>query len=123
MHVSGMAGSPWAGYTIKTQGKAQSSVADIIGMHSAEANREPKQASAPARSEAAQKFIDYMDKTPAERLQEDWLKRHGLTKAEFDALPADEKQALVDQMRIELEAQLKEQAKHAKNGEWADLLV
>lgn len=68
-------------------------------------------------SDAAQEFKNYMQKSPAERFQEQWLKAHGYTKAQFDALPPEKKQALLDEMRKELEDQIKRTAEdNAKTG-------
>ncbi len=57
-------------------------------------------------------FLDYMKKTPAQRFQEQWLKAHGLSQAEFDAMPPEKKQAVLDTMRKDLETQMKEKAQN-----------
>lgn len=60
---------------------------------------------------AVSKFLDFMSKTPEQRWHEQWLKSHGLTEEEFAALPADEKQALIDQMTEEMKQKLEQEAK------------
>lgn len=60
--------------------------------------------------DSVQEFMNYMKKSPAERMLESWLAAHGITKEEFDAMSPKEKQALMDQMKREIEAQIKKQA-------------
>ena len=67
---------------------------------------------APASSSkpsANDEFMAYMQKSPAERMQEAWLKQHGMTKEEFDALPAKEKEAIIQQMRADIEEKIKQE--------------
>lgn len=47
-------------------------------------------------------FLSYVKKSPIERWVENWLKAHGLTKAEFDALPAERHEALAKEMAEDL---------------------
>ena len=48
-------------------------------------------------SPAADAFLDYMAKTPEERYFEAFLKAKGMTKEKFEALPAEEQQALLQE--------------------------
>lgn len=50
-------------------------------------------------SPAVQAFLDYMSKTPEERYFDAFLKSKGMTQEEFDALPTDEKQALMQEFQ------------------------
>ncbi len=59
-------------------------------------------------SEAVKAFLDYMSKTPEERYFESFLKSKGMTKEEFEALPPEEKQALLK----EFEEAVKQQAEN-----------
>lgn len=59
---------------------------------------------------AESQFMDYMKKTPQERLEEDWLKRHGLTKEKLAQMSPAERQAVMDQMKKEIEEQMKNAA-------------
>lgn len=76
-------------------------------------------------NDAAQKFLDYMSQSPEERWQEQWLSSHGMTKEEFEALPPDEKQAVIDKMTDEFKQHLKEaqEDKRTKPGQIVSLLV
>lgn len=49
-----------------------------------------------------QTFLAYMKKSPVERWVDSWLAARGLTKAEFDALPPDEREALAKEMAEDL---------------------
>jgi hypothetical protein len=74
------------------------------------ASAQPTGPTGPTSPEDA--FLDYMKKTPAQRFQEQWLKAHGLSQAEFDAMPPEKKQAVLDTMRKDLETQMKEKAQN-----------
>lgn len=56
----------------------------------------------------AEQFRDFMNSTPAEKLQEAWLARHGISKEEFAAMEPAAKQALVEQMKKEIEEEMKQ---------------
>jgi hypothetical protein len=47
-------------------------------------------------------FLAYMKKAPVERWVDSWLVARGLTKAEFDALPPDEREVLAKEMAEDL---------------------
>ena len=61
-----------------------------------------------AQDNTMQEFTDYMKQTPAQRMQASWLAQHGITKEQFDALPAEEKQKLLAQMKQEIETKIKQ---------------
>jgi hypothetical protein len=63
-----------------------------------------------SKYDAVKEFQDYMKMTPGERMQYAWLKQHGISKEEFDAMPADEKQKLMEQMKREIEEKIKADA-------------
>ena len=71
------------------------------------------------KKNAVQEFMEYMKMTPAERWQEAWLRAHGLTKEQFDALPADKKAALIEEMKQEMQEQMRQQARNNKDGKTA----
>lgn len=58
----------------------------------------------------AELFLEYMNKTPEQRWKEAWLKQHGLTEKEFEALSAEKKQALMDQMAQDMKEQVRQTA-------------
>ena len=47
-------------------------------------------------------FLAYVKKSPVERWIESWLKSHGLTKEEYDALPPERHDALAKEMAEDL---------------------
>lgn len=72
---------------------------------------EEKFAAAKARNEGTMgEFLDYMKKTPAERMEEAWLKAHGLTKADLEKKSPEEQKAIRDAMKKDIEDQLKREA-------------
>ena len=59
---------------------------------------------------AEQQFLGYMKETPAQRMVDGWLKSHNLTRAQFDALPPDQKAAIQKQMANDIRDQLQKSA-------------
>tara|TARA_Y100000296_G_scaffold13808_3_gene16137 strand:- start:1790 stop:2206 length:417 start_codon:yes stop_codon:yes gene_type:complete len=60
------------------------------------------------RSEAVQAFLDYMSKTPAERMEDAWLAEKGITKEDFENMSPEEKQATLEEMRADIKRKLEE---------------
>lgn len=58
------------------------------------------------QSDAAQEFLDYMDKTPEERMRAQILGSMGMTEEELAALPADERKKIEDKIRETIEARI-----------------
>jgi len=67
-------------------------------------------ASAADASDPTSAFTAFINETPAQRMQDAWLQQHGVTQQQFNALSADDKQKLLDQMKRDLEERMKEQA-------------
>ncbi len=65
-------------------------------------------------------FMDYMKKTPAERMEENWLKAHGLTKEKLAKMTPKEQEAIMKQMKTEIETALKEKT---EKGTQVDLVA
>lgn len=65
-----------------------------------------------ASAEAKQEFLAYMQKTPAQRMREAWLKSHNLTEEQLDAMPPEQRQAIEKQMADEIKEKLKQQAQN-----------
>jgi hypothetical protein len=65
-----------------------------------------------------QEFLDYMKKTPAQRMQETWFKQHGITKEQFDAMSPADQQKVLAQMKQDIEEKIKErqEAENRKHG-------
>ena len=58
--------------------------------------------------DAVQKFMNYMNETPAQRLQNAWLQQHGITPQAFAAMSSADKQKIIDEMKQDIEAKLKQ---------------
>jgi predicted flavoprotein YhiN len=54
-----------------------------------------------------QELSDFMKMTDAQKMQYLWLKKHGISQEEFDAMSGEDKQKLVEKMQEELKAQMK----------------
>lgn len=61
----------------------------------------------PQTSEGAQKFLDFMQKTPAQRQWAAFLASQGLTEEEFKALSPKEQEKLLAKLREMIEQQTK----------------
>ena len=72
------------------------------------------------KNDPVNEFLSYMEKTPAQRWQEAWLKQHGVTPEDFEAMSPAEKQKLLDQMRQELKQKMEDKA---VQGSKTDILV
>jgi hypothetical protein len=55
---------------------------------------------------AAQKFLDYANMTPAERLQADMLNQLGITQDQFKAMSPAEQQKIMDKIREMIKQQV-----------------
>ena len=62
------------------------------------------------RPDPVQVFLDYMAKTPEERYFDSFLKSKGLTEEAFEALPAEEKQALMREFEELVKTSIEKQA-------------
>lgn len=67
-------------------------------------------------SDAIADFMNYMKETPEQRMQEAWLKSHGISKEEFDAMSPERKAGIVAQMRQEIEQKLREKSAAQESG-------
>lgn len=65
---------------------------------------------------AADEFLEYMKMTPAERLQDSWLRAHGISKEEFDAMSPEEQQKILAQMKQDIEEKMKREANASLHG-------
>jgi hypothetical protein len=94
-------------------------------------NSRPAQNAAPAASAdtastvgdaAEQAFLNYMKESPAQKLEDQWLAAHHLTRKELDAMPPKQREAILKQMEAEIKQQLKQQTE-AKTRARTNLLV
>lgn len=68
-----------------------------------------------AEKTATEEFLEYMSKTSEERYYEAFLKQEGLTQEELDALPIDERQAIIEKIEERIEQAIKEKAEEKTN--------
>ncbi len=77
---------------------------------SQQASNKPLASTSTKEKTPAEQFLEYMSKTPQQRWQEAWLKQHGYTPEQFAALPAEKKQALMDEMAQDMKEQMRQTA-------------
>lgn len=54
-------------------------------------------------------FLNWMKKSPAERMEDIWLKAHGLSKEKLAAMDPKDREAVMKQMKEDIERQLKDE--------------
>lgn len=69
----------------------------------------------PGGDSVVQKFLDYMKETPAQRMEDSWLSGHHLTRAQLDAMPADQRTAILKQMADDIRDQAQKSAADKAN--------
>lgn len=65
-----------------------------------------------AQPSAADTFMAYMKKSPMERMIENWLKAHKLDQDKLNAMSPEERDAVMKQMKQEIEDQLKRETEN-----------
>lgn len=63
-------------------------------------------ASATKQSDAAEAFLEEAKKTPADRIKEAILKKHGLSEEQFAAMDSKERAAIMDEVKAEILRQI-----------------
>lgn len=76
---------------------------------------QPSAASAPSPSGAAtggnaaeQAFLNYMKETPAQQMEDAWLKAHNLTRQQLAAMSPQQRDAIEKQMAADLKQQIQQ---------------
>jgi hypothetical protein len=69
-----------------------------------------------SKSDPAEWFLSYMKKPALERMQEDWMRQHGVTKEEWAKMTDEQRQALMDKMAAEIKEKMREEAAKKKGG-------
>lgn len=59
---------------------------------------------------AVKSFLDYMKKSPAQRLRDAWLSAHHLTEDQLKGMTASQREAIEKQMANDIKAQMQQQA-------------
>lgn len=65
-------------------------------------------------SSAVQNFMSYMKETPAQRFEDSWLAAHGLTEKSLNAMPAQQREAILKQMAEDMKKQVQQQTQAAQ---------
>lgn len=103
--LSGLIGSESSGnITITKQSDAASSNNASSGNGSLAASNSSNQ------DPAVKSFLDYMKKSPAERIRDAWLQAHHLTEDDLKNMSPAEREAIEKQMAADLKAQMQQQA-------------
>lgn len=95
--IPAMAGASNPGF--QAQQIAQQMDAQQMDEEAAEATGAVGEEEPESESAAVRAFLEYMSKTPEERYFDAFLKSKGMTQEEFDALPVEEKQALMQEFQ------------------------
>lgn len=83
-------------------------ISNNVGSNAAAAGKNmPGSKSLGATNDDVGDFLKFLHESPAERMQDEWLRAHGITKAQFDKMSAAEKQKIIDEMKRDIEAKLK----------------
>jgi hypothetical protein len=75
----------------------------------AQANVEQNASSSAGGDQAVQDFQNYMKESPAQRMVDDWLKAHGLTKEELAKMPPEQQAAVMKAMAADIKQQMEQQ--------------
>jgi hypothetical protein len=119
MSVSGVNGAIWSAGAINSNQVRQvlpgnlAAVGAVSGGASQGASSgTPASLSAPSSPAsgdgAVQAFESYFRETPAQRMQEAWLRQHGISQQQYNNMSAAEKQKVAAQMNQDIQTQLKQ---------------
>jgi hypothetical protein len=103
MSVSGIGGSTAYGY-FPQNSSTKAPAAD------AAASSASSLGAAASASSPEQEFLDYMKETPAQQMEDAWLKAHHLTRAQLAAMSPQQREAIEKQMQADITAKVKQDA-------------
>jgi len=69
------------------------------------------QALSPSEDAAFQELIDYFFESPAQRIIDNWLRAHHITKEQFNAMPPEQQEAIRRQIAREIKDRCEEKTK------------
>jgi hypothetical protein len=72
-------------------------------------SQSPASTTASTAPTAKDTFLNYMKKTPAQRMEENWMKSHGYDEKKLAAMTPDERAKVMKQMKDQIEEALKTQ--------------
>lgn len=93
--------------------KKEAASGDLLAMQNTNKPKTSEEIAATKKQEGkdvVKEFMDFMNKSPAERNQEIWLRSHGISPEEFAAMSPDQKQQLMDQMKKEMQDKLAQES-------------
>ncbi len=123
--ISGIGGSD-SPFSSITHDKTRQKLQGNSGLLGGTAVIDPASLVAPTvpDNDPVKQFTDFMKQTPEQRMQAAWLQRHGITPEEFAAMSPDEQKKILDQMRAEIEEEMKQKvAEGNSKPQKVDLLV
>jgi hypothetical protein len=107
--------------SVGTFNAANFSAATSLSRNSAAAQNTDSLGNTNQAPSAVDAFKNYMKMTPAERMEDAWLKSHGLTKEKLAAMSPTERENVMKQMKTEIEQNLKQ--KTEQKGQQVDVLA
>lgn len=102
MSISGIGASAASYFPPASQSKASSAAAA--------APSASDQGASASGNAAEQAFLNYMKETPAQHLEDAWLKAHGLTRQQLAAMSPTQREAIEKQMATDIETKVKQDA-------------
>jgi hypothetical protein len=124
MSISAIGGAE-SPFSIYDKDKARQNLQGNSSLMGASAAIDPSVMNVPTADadDPVKQFTDYMKLTPEQRWQQAWLQRHGITQEEFDAMSAEDKRKIMEQMRADMERDMKDKADAKAKATNTDLLV
>lgn len=107
MSISAIGGSFVPASTTKTSQSGQNLLGKSVQVTASGGNTASSAASATGDT-AAQKFMAFMNESPEQQQEDLWLQSHGITKAQFDAMSPADQQKLIQKMKQDIDAQVKQ---------------
>ena len=107
MSISGV-GSGILGYQ-PPAAKTAAQQAQAAAAQSASQDTSAASGTSNTSNKAVQDFLAYMKELPGQRMEDAWLKAHGLTEQELAKMPPDKQAAIRKEMAADIKQQLEEQ--------------
>lgn len=85
-------------------------------------NLPDKNAKSSTEIDVSQEFLNYMQLSPQQRMEEEWLRQHGLSRAKLAEMSPAERQSVMSQMRHDIEQQVRMQSLESSQGK-LDMVV
>ena len=76
---------------------------------------DPLAARKAAGQQAQQDFLKFAKESPIERMEDAWLKAHGLDRNRLAAMPPEEREKILKQMQEDIKKEIERQAKAGTN--------